>query len=327
MSKKTTASLALVALFATAATACSSARYIRSQGPNAAVASRPSQSLTQHVILVSIDGLRPDAIRRFGAVHLQRLMREGSFTLSATTILPSKTLPSHTSMLTGEPPERHQVFWNTVVTQKRDEIELPNIFSAARSNGYQTAAFFSKSKFNALQRQGTLDYSQAPGGWFGRWSGSRTARDVEQYLASARPNLLFVHLTDPDAAGHRSGWMSPDYARGVRAADAAVGRLLAAAENSYGPGNYSMIVTADHGGHGMNHGSDRAEDVTIPWIAWGRAVKTGALDQSTIRTMDTASTVLWLLGVAEPADWAGTPVMGAFLPPPPAAAPMPDRLR
>jgi arylsulfatase A-like enzyme len=316
MLKKSTASLSLVAVLAAGTAGCSS-RYVRSQGPNPAASSKPAASLTRHVMLVSIDGLRPDAIRRFGAVNLQRLMREGSYTLSATTILPSKTLPSHTSMLTGEPPERHQVYWNTVVTQKRDEVELPNVFSAARASGYETAAFFSKSKFNALQRQGTLDFSQAPGGWFGRWSGDRTVTDVEKYLTTARPNLLFVHLTDPDVAGHRSGWMSSDYARGVRAADAAVGRLLAAAESTYGAGNYSIIVTADHGGHGTNHGSERIEDVTIPWIAWGRGVRAGRLQSTTaVRTMDTASTVLWLLGVAEPADWAGTPVTDAFAAPP-----------
>jgi arylsulfatase A-like enzyme len=319
--KKSTASLALVAVFAGGAASGCSARYLRSTGPNPALASKPSSPLTDHVILVSIDGLRPDAIRRFGAVNLQRLMRDGSYTLAATTILPSKTLPSHTSMLTGEPPERHQVLWNTVATQKRDEIELPNIFSAARSKGYETAAFFSKPKFNALQREGTLDYSQAPGGWFGKWSGRRTVKDVEKYLATARPNLLFVHLSDPDAAGHRSGWMSPDYARGVRAADAAVGRLLAAAETAYGTGNYSIIVTADHGGHGLDHGSDRTEDVTIPWIAWGRGVKVGPLAPTLVRTMDTASTVLWLLGVDEPADWAGSPVVGAFQAPPPTPSP------
>jgi hypothetical protein len=57
--------------------------------------------LTDHLIVVSIDGLRPDAIEKFGARTLQRLMREGSYSLEASTIVPSKTLLSHTSMLTG----------------------------------------------------------------------------------------------------------------------------------------------------------------------------------------------------------------------------------
>jgi predicted AlkP superfamily pyrophosphatase or phosphodiesterase len=261
---------------------------------------------------VSIDGLRPDAIEVFAATTLQRLMREGSYTLSASTINPSKTLPSHTSMLTGEGPEQHQVLWNTVVSAKRKEIELPNIFSVARGQGFRTAAFFSKPKFHPLQRVGTLDYSQAPGGWSGGWSSDRTISDVEKYLADARPHLLFVHLKDPDAEGHRHGWMSAEYGRGVRAADAAVNRLVQLADHTYGAGEYSLIVTADHGGHDKNHGSADPRDATIPWIAWGRAVKPGAITALPVRTMDTASTVLWLLGLQEPTDWAGTPVTQAF---------------
>jgi predicted AlkP superfamily pyrophosphatase or phosphodiesterase len=302
----------LLAVAAVAASGCS-AKYIRS-APAVAARPLPAESVSRNVVVVSIDGLRPDAINAYGASTLQRLMREGSYTLAASTIHPSKTLPSHTSMLTGQPPERHGVLWNNVATADAESIDLPNVFGLARSHGYSTAAFFSKAKFQPLQVEGTLDYSQAPGGWFGRWSSERTVGDVENYLKDAQPNVLFVHLSDADAAGHSAGWMTPEYGRGVLAADRAVGQLIALAEQTYGSGNFSMIVTADHGGHGTNHGSDDPQDVTIPWIAWGRGVKPGVLPEATIRTMDTAATVLWLLNVDGPSDWAGQPIIGAYTP-------------
>jgi predicted AlkP superfamily pyrophosphatase or phosphodiesterase len=296
-------------------------RYVVSPPLSVAERVQPETSVTRHVLLVSIDGLRPDAIEVYRAPTLQRMIREGSYTLSASTIMPSKTLPSHTSMLTGQPPERHNVLWNNVATAKADLVASPTVFGVARARGYTTAAFFSKSKFNALQRPGTLDYSQAPGGWFGRWSSDRTVTDVEAHLATARPNVLFVHLTDPDRAGHDNGWMSDDYGLAVAATDAAMARLLAAAERAYGAKHFSVIVTADHGGHGRDHGSDDPQDVTIPWIAWGRGVESGRhLVDATVRTMDTAATMLWLLGIPEPDDWFGTPVVAAFSPPEPVAA-------
>jgi arylsulfatase A-like enzyme len=272
----------------------------------------PAGSISRNVVVVSIDGLRPDAIGKYGAPTLQRLMREGSYTLSASTIHPSKTLPSHASMLTGQPPERHGVLWNNVPAAETDSIDLPTVFGVARAHGYATAAFFSKAKFQPLQVEGTLDYSQAPGGWFGRWSSERTTSDVAGYLQGARPNLLFVHLTEPDVAGHRFGWMTPEYGRAVLVADGAVSQLIALAEDAYDRGNFSLIVTADHGGHGTDHGSEDPRDVTIPWIAWGKGVNPGPLAQSDVRTMDTAATVLWLMGVAEPSDWAGQPVVEAY---------------
>jgi len=274
-----------------------------------------ADGVTRNVVLVSVDGLRPDAIDRFAASTLQRLMREGSYSLSARTILPSTTLPSHTSMLSGEPPADHGVLWNNVLTAKADVVELPTVFSVARAHGLRTAAFFSKAKFEPLQRPGTLDYSQAPGGWFGRWSSDRTMADVRSYLSKERPNLLFVHLSDPDRAGHSAGWMSAAYGRAVREADEALGALVLAADAAYGAGNYSLLVTADHGGHGRDHGSSDPRDVTIPWIAWGRGVSAGPLENLPIQTFDTAPTVLWLLGLETPAEWDGAPVTKAFLAP------------
>jgi hypothetical protein len=291
------------------ASACG-ARYVRSA--QAPAGSQPESSVTRHVIVVSVDGLRPDAISRFDAPTLQRLIREGSYSLSASTINPSRTLPSHTSMLTGQTPERHQVLWNNVATAKSDTIDLPNIFSVARAHGYHTAAFFSKAKFQPLQLEGTLDYSQAPGGMFGKWPAARTVTDVAAYLEISQPNLLFVHLPDPDASGHSYGWMSEAYGRAVVATDTAIGRLLGLADRRFGAGRYTIIITADHGGHGYGHGSEDPQDVLIPWIAWGQGVKPGALTSASIRTMDTASTALWLLGVTCPSDWAGTAVLGAF---------------
>jgi hypothetical protein len=312
LARRSSGYAAAVALVAVAASGCS-ARYVRTAAPQPAPP-LPEASISRNVVVVSIDGLRPDAIAEYGATTLQRFMREGSYTLSASTIHPSKTLPSHTSMLTGQPPERHGVLWNNVATADRDSVDLPNIFSVARARGYSTAAFFSKAKFQPLQVEGTLDYSQAPGGWFGRWSSERTLADVATYLESARPNVLFVHLTDPDKAGHSAGWMTPQYGRAVIAADRAVNRLISIADRAYGPGNFSLIVTADHGGHGTNHGSDDPRDVNIPWIAWGQGVKPGVLTATPVRTMDTAATVLWLLGVDQPKDWAGQAVVGAFRP-------------
>ena len=303
--------LALAVVLSSAATVACGARYIRAAAPPS-VEQTPPASVSRHVVVVSIDGLRPDAINTYGAPTLQRLMREGSYTLSGRTIDPSKTLPSHTSMLTGQPPEVHGVLWNNVATADADSIHLPNVFGLARAHGYTTAAFFSKAKFQPLQVEGTLDYSQAPGGWFGRWSSGRTISDVAKYLQGARPSVLFVHLTDPDAAGHRAGWMTAEYGRAVLEADRAVDQLVTLAGKAFGAGNFSLIVTADHGGHDTGHGSDDPRDVTIPWLAWGRGVKPGVLAQSTIRTMDTAATVLWLLAVDRPADWAGRPVADAF---------------
>ncbi|MBW3534700.1 MAG: ectonucleotide pyrophosphatase/phosphodiesterase [Gemmatimonadetes bacterium] len=305
---------ALVATALVVTTASCGGRHLTSLDPASAerAAAPASGAVTDHVIVVSIDGLRPDAIERFGATTLQRLMREGSHSLEASTVLPSKTLPSHTSMLTGTEVDVHGVTWNSEQLGEHGHVATPTIFAAARRAGFETAAFFSKRKFRHLQVPGTLNYGQSPSRWPGFWSAERTVGDAERYLDEHRPNLLFVHLGDADFAGHLMGWMSRPYGWAVREVDEELARLLEAADAAFGPGEYTLLVTADHGGHGRDHGSEDPRDVTIPWIAWGEGVARGVSLDAGISTMDTAGTTLWLLGIASPAGTVGRAVEAAF---------------
>ena len=269
--------------------------------------------VTGHVVIISVDGLRPDAVDEFRAPTIARLAREGSYSYSARTIMPSKTLPSHTSMLTGVTPLVHGITWNSDETASRGDVRVPTIFRLARATGLVTAAFFSKTKFRHLEVSGSLDYSQSPSDGSASWSAERTMRDLAHYLEIGRPNLLFVHVAEPDYAGHAAGWMSPSYFGAVHIADAAVARVMALADTAFGEGEYTLMLTADHGGHAKTHGSSHLNDVLIPWIAWGKGVRPSMRLSTPIRTMDTAASALWLLGVRVPEVWSGRPVVDAFV--------------
>lgn len=266
--------------------------------------------LPDHVIVISIDGLRPDAIESAGAETLRQMMRTGAYSLQARTILPSKTLPSHTSMVTGVGPDQHGITWNDDRIAQYGRVRVPTMFELAHAQGLQTAAFFGKAKLGHLIRPGTLDRASVPRGYEIRLA-PRIAQDVVQYLKFREPELLFVHIPDPDLAGHAAGWMTAPYRLAVRRADAAVGHIWAAAVQAFGD-DVVILVTADHGGHGRGHGeADTPTDRTIPWIAWGRGVADGRI-AAEIDTYDTAATALWLLGVPRPDGWDGEPVRGAF---------------
>jgi predicted AlkP superfamily pyrophosphatase or phosphodiesterase len=299
------AALALVGLVA----ACASDAL---PGPRLLTQPPVRTAATAHVVIISIDGLRPDAITDARTPTLWRLSQEGSATFSARTIYPSRTLPSHTSMLTGVTPHVHGVEWNDDQSATRGVVRVPTVFGLARARGLETAAFFSKTKFHHLEVPGTLDFDRSPANDSTSWRAARTLSLVEQYLAHASPNLLFVHVGEPDYAGHTSGWMSAPYLSAVQAADSAVERVLTAATTAFGEGQFTVVVTADHGGHRKTHGSLDAHDMTIPWITWGEGVRGRNALGASVRTMDTAATALWLLGVAVPNDWSGTPVVAAY---------------
>lgn len=271
----------------------------------------PRGRVANHVVIVSIDGLRPDAIAHFKAPTLTRLMKEGRYSLSAQTIALSLTLPSHTSMLTGVDSDQHGVTWNSDKTGTRGFVSVPTIFGLAKEVGFTTAAFFSKTKFHHLEVPTTLDFSRSPTRGPLPWSSARTVGLVLHHLKHASPNLLFVHFADVDFAGHTFGWMGHTYGMAVREVDRSLATLLATLDDRYGAGQYTLIVTADHGGHGMTHGTTDKVDTTIPWIVWGAGVQRGDT-LSGVRTMDTAATTLWMLNISVPTNWTGRAQTGAF---------------
>src|SRR5215813_9643309 len=60
--------------------------------------------VVRRVVVVILDGLRPDAIQRFHLETLHRLMASGAWTLRGTTVAPSVTTAAVTSLMTGVSP-------------------------------------------------------------------------------------------------------------------------------------------------------------------------------------------------------------------------------
>jgi predicted AlkP superfamily pyrophosphatase or phosphodiesterase len=127
-----------------------------------------------------------------------------------------------------------------------------------------------------------------------------------------KPNLCFIHFADPDVAGHKFGWGSPEQLKAFAKTDAALGVVLKAIRKAGIADESVVIVSADHGGHGKGHGTRSLDDMHIPWIAWGKGVKKGFTITAPITTFDTTATALWLLNVRCPASMDGQPVTSAF---------------
>jgi predicted AlkP superfamily pyrophosphatase or phosphodiesterase len=281
----------------------------------------------EHVFIISFDGGKPAVIEQSQMPALQRLVAEGAHTWTATTISPSITLPGHTSMLTGVTPEKHHILWNGWVPS-RGMVTVPTIFSEAKRAGFSTAMFVGKEKFRHLAltnslddfnygRAAAVDVVKSDGGdgevkHEGTVMADKVAVEAAAYIVQHKPNLCFIHFADPDSAGHKYGWGSPQQLEAFAKSDAALGVVVKAIEKAGIADRTVIIVSADHGGHGRTHGSKNPEDMEIPWIAWGKGVKRGFTITAPVNTCDTAATALWLLNGPCPPSLDGTPVTSAF---------------
>jgi predicted AlkP superfamily pyrophosphatase or phosphodiesterase len=271
----------------------------------------------KHVFIISFDQGDPDLIQRSPMPTFHSLAAEGARNWNAFTIVPSLTLPSHTSMLTGVGPQAHQILWNDYQTNK-GVVKVPTVFSLAKERGLTTAMFVGKEKFEHLVLPGSVDVFAWP-------KTNNDALGVAQLFAeqlgTLKPNLCFIHFRDPDTAGHAHGGKSPEKIQALADCDAAL-KVIKDAIAAAGLSKDSVIIlTADHGSHDTKnkegktvgtHGSAETADVTIPWIAWGKGAKKDFTITAPVVQYDTAATALWLLNVPLPESFWGRPVTSAF---------------
>ena len=282
---------------------------------NPAVASAAPHA--KYVFIISFDQGNPELIEKAEMPTFHRMVAEGAHTWNAYTVVPSVTLPSHTSMLTGVGPQAHQILWNSYLPTN-GLVKVPTIFSLAKQRGLITAMFVGKEKFKHLALPGSLDAFVWPQP---EDDAKSVAKAFAAQVAHLKPNLCFIHFRDPDTAGHAFGADSPQKIQALKDCDEAL-KIIMDAIAAAGWANQSVVIlTADHGSHNAKnkegkmvgtHGSAETSDVLIPWIAWGKGVKKDFTITAPVVQYDTAATALWLLKVPIPEHFWGRPVTSAF---------------
>jgi hypothetical protein len=239
-------------------------------------------------------------------VHVA-LMARGAYSLAARTIRQASTLPAHAAMLSGFDVDAHGLDWNSWKPE-RGYIHVPTIFDAADRAGMGAAAFVGKRKLEHIAHPGSVDVFSRPG-----YFCKKVVAEAARYFVEKKPQVEFVHFSDPDDRGHAEGWMSEAQLAAIRRSDECLGTLVDAVGTAGLAEETLFILSADHGGHGHNHSGSIKEDRLIPWLAWGPGVRAGHRITAPISTVDTAATALWVLGYPPPPGLVGRPVKEAFV--------------
>jgi hypothetical protein len=118
--------------------------------------SAPTQSQPPHhpVVLISIDGLKPEYVLDADAhglkiPNLRRFLREGAFSTGVHGVVPTVTYPSHTTLITGASPAKHGISANTTFDPfgknsggwywYAEDIKLPTLWDSAAAAHLPTA--------------------------------------------------------------------------------------------------------------------------------------------------------------------------------------------
>ncbi len=248
------------------------------------------------VLMVMVDGMRPDAIADLPRVR--KVMEKAAYTMSATSVVPTVTLPCHMSIFHSIDPKRHGILSNTYVPQVRPVKGLCEVLLEHKK---KSALFYSWGELRDIARPQSLTFS-----YFckGRDIGYEKANDMLtdaaiQFLNDNDIDFSFLYLGHTDMVGHTNGWMSEPYMEAIHNTWKNIERVLAEL-----PENYTVIITADHGGHDRTHGEEIPEDMTIPFFIIGKDFEAGSELQN-VNLKDIAPTITTLLGIEPDEEWEG----------------------
>ena len=261
--------------------------------------------MKEKVILMCIDGMRPDGFLSCGNPFIHKMMELGSYCLESRSVFPSSTLPCHMSMFHSVPPERHGILSNTYVPMVRP---VSGLFEQIRLMGGISDMYYGWEPLRDIGQPKSLMRS---GYICARGEDDTDNKLTELALKRIRedqPDINFLYQVETDEkGGHDNGWMSEPYLGYIHVAIENVKRVYEAIQEvrEKTGDNYTLIITADHGGHDRLHGTQMKEDMTIPTIFIGDRFEPGK-QISDVSILDLAPTIADIMGVPIPREWEGT---------------------
>lgn len=278
------------------------------------------------VLVIGIDGCRPDALAAANTPNLQKLIKQGTYCVDTQILAPRETPgdtvsgPGWSNILTGVWPDKHGVIDNSF--KGSNYTEYPHYFARIKER-WPAAVTGSFTTWPPIQQK---ILSQAD---VGRSFPEADAKKLEDYLVGDAqattacaefitehdPTAVMLYLGQVDETGHKYGFHPkvPEYVRAIETVDGLIGEVLTAVEQrpNLAKESWLVIVCTDHGGVGLGHGGGRKtpeiRDTFL--IISGPAAKPQRYEEPTYQ-VDVVATALTHLGIGLDPAWKldGKPV-------------------
>jgi predicted AlkP superfamily pyrophosphatase or phosphodiesterase len=252
------------------------------------------------VLIIGIDGCRPDALLKAETRNLDILWQNGAYSFDAMTDEISSSGPSWTAMLTGVWHDKHNVVSNQYEDPNLEAF--PHFFRRIREEKPELKTFsvVNWGPIHKILGEQEANHASSPS------NDNRVAVMASRLLKHEDVDVLFVQLDHVDHAGHTHDF-SPDskkYLRAIEKADRQVGRMIDALEKrkNLDRENWLILVSTDHGGSEFGHGKNTPEHRTIFFIAAGKDASRGEI-RGEVNVVDVAANALVHLGIPLRDDW------------------------
>jgi len=232
------------------------------------------------VLIIGIDGCRPDALLKANTVNIDKLIENGAYSFKAKTDEISSSGICWTGMLTGVWHNKHNVISNEYKNPNMDEY--PHFFHRVKlaKPGLNIYSIVNWTPLHKILQDGDADVIKS------LQSDDSVTNAATKYLSEADVDIMFIHLDEVDHAGHTYGYGPEyeEYLKAIEIADQRVGQLISALEGrqNYENENWLIMISTDHGGSEKGHGKNIPEHTTIFYIVAGKDTVKGEIKKTGI---------------------------------------------
>jgi predicted AlkP superfamily pyrophosphatase or phosphodiesterase len=220
------------------------------------------------LILISVDGLRPDYLDRGVTPNINALAARGVRAEAMRPSFPSLTFPNHYTLVTGKRPDHHGIVNNNMedpaipgvkfalsnraaVEDRRWWDAAEPVWVTAEKAGLKTATMFWPGSEAAIQGVRPTHWLPFDGEMP---NPARVAQLLRWLDQPVRPAFLTLYFDTVDHDGHEFGPDAPETTRAMAEVDARIGDLLNGLKARGIEAN--IVLVSDHGM--MNVAADRA---------------------------------------------------------------------
>ncbi len=251
------------------------------------------------VILILADGMKGQSVIDCKNAFANKLLEKYTHKLDTQTVMPSVTLPCHMSLFHSVPPQRHGVLTNTYTPQVRPVKSLVNLLAEQKK---VCGMFYNWEELRDLSRPGALLKSLFTENDLEGKGDEELTQEAIRFAKERKADFIFLYFGSPDCVGHTLGFESEKYLQSISHSFDCIEQVYNALKEEY-----TILITADHGGHERSHGCDIKEDMEIPLIIIDGEQKKTLPQDTTI--MDIAPTITALMGISSDSDWEGKNVL------------------
>jgi hypothetical protein len=260
----------------------------------------PSESKTDKVVVIVIDGMRKDRFEEADTPFLDHLRLNGTEYTQMETVYPARTVVCFSSMFTGTYPREHGIKSNMVW---KLGIRVESIFDSLRKVGKKGRLLGIAHLIDSMGD----DVESVTAVMHNDVADRNIMERAKKIMHEQNPDLLVVQMISTDQTGHSRGALYEEYRQKIEEADRLIKQFVDWLNEQGMMEDTTIVICADHGqsdgigGHGHLDEGERF----VPFFMHGPSIAAGKRVEQRHSLISVAPTISYLLGAPYPSHSRG----------------------